>query len=399
MTFNIKLFVHGVPNGQDKWGNSETESKYLDTFYTPNYTSNAGIAKQLVVDIKILGGVKSAYYTYVFSNGVVFDSASRKGGFVALTLRLNHYYADTVNIYNVLDAAFNKYIVGPVVQFSNEGGCHFKVSKFEQVSDHLLALEKELQNYLMNFSSNADLLPLDTFAVSNLGAGGTINLGEAAPNVVYDFVAKHGKISVSPFYPSTREQTIIKEKEAEIGKIRNDFQLQIKSVQTEKEQGIQNVKNQYAQMEASFKQCSEDLQKTKREKEDLNKEVIFLKKAGAQLTQYKQRLDQAEGVINNIKIALGGVVPVKSPQSAPKPVGSLTLINIILTAFTAFCMLCIVCVSLLGGCESREAITEKQLIHVVDSITQKNVEESVRQHFNSLREYMNNGIREPQTGS
>ena len=149
MAYNIKLFVHGVPNGQDIWGNPGADAKYIEAFYG----RKSNVASQMILEVMQFGGETNAYYTYFYYNDKIQDKQNRTGGYFALTLRINYYYADVQNIYNLLEAAFNKYIIGSVLEYTAGGGCRFLVSQLNQANENFLALEKELVHYLMQFST------------------------------------------------------------------------------------------------------------------------------------------------------------------------------------------------------------------------------------------------------
>ena len=66
MAYNIKLFIHGVPNGHDVWGNPEADANYIDAFYgrKPNITS------QMLLEVMQFGGETNAYYTFFYYNDI-----------------------------------------------------------------------------------------------------------------------------------------------------------------------------------------------------------------------------------------------------------------------------------------------------------------------------------------
>ena len=272
MAYNIRLFVHGVPNGQDIWGSLGEDEKYIKAFYG----RKSNVPSQMILEVMRFGGELYAYYTYFYYHSNIQDSANRPGGYFALTLRINYYYADIQNVYNLLEAAFNKFVLGSVMQYTTGGGCRFLVSQFSQAEDNFKALEKELQHYLMQFSSNEDFVSLNGFSSNGQDDCGTINLLEATPVVVEKHVRSTGKISVSSLFPSSREQQIIKGKDAEVQTVKSNAQQQIEAVQKkaqqdvhsaqiDKEQCIQSIRNEYKEADKTISQLR--AQKDKAEKE------------------------------------------------------------------------------------------------------------------------------------
>lgn len=337
MAYNIRLFVHGVPNGQDIWGSLGEDEKYIKAFYG----RKSNVPSQMILEVMRFGGELYAYYTYFYYHSNIQDSANRPGGYFALTLRINYYYADIQNVYNLLEAAFNKFVLGSVMQYTTGGGCRFLVSQFSQAEDNFKALEKELQHYLMQFSSNEDFVSLNGFSSNGQDDCGTINLLEATPVVVEKHVRSTGKISVSSLFPSSREQQIIKGKDAEVQTVKSNAQQQIEAVQKkaqqdvhsaqiDKEQCIQSIRNEYKEADKTISQLR--AQKDKADKEisrlsaQLNELNVKLQTAQTYRARYEEcekRLEKTEKLIVEIKKNLSGLSGISELlEGAPSPGGN-----------------------------------------------------------------------------
>lgn len=57
---NVEVFVHGVPHGEDFWGEDDKERLFLGTFY-----NNQSDALKLVVQTRKLGNKRYTYYSYI----------------------------------------------------------------------------------------------------------------------------------------------------------------------------------------------------------------------------------------------------------------------------------------------------------------------------------------------
>ena len=111
MEYSIKLRVHGVPSeGQQIWGADIAES-YVENFYG----RKSSVLAQLIVEIIPSNGINNYYYTYLRGKDIIGRDGRAGSSYFALTLCMNHLYTDLVNLYNVLDASFNKFIVGSVL--------------------------------------------------------------------------------------------------------------------------------------------------------------------------------------------------------------------------------------------------------------------------------------------
>lgn len=236
-TYNIKLYAHGVPNGQSIWGKLDTDAQYIETFYG----RKSSVPSQMLVEVMQFDGKTNSYYTY-FRHGNFQDNGGRPGGYFALTLRINHYYRDIQNIYNLLEAAFNKFIIGSVLEQTNDG-YRFLISQLNQKDELFKDLENELEHYLMQFSDDKDFIPLGGFKSNGQNECGTINLLEATPSVVIQRVKSTGKISVSPLHPSSKEQQIINECQNKLRTIQNDAKQQIATIKQKAQDDIATIQS------------------------------------------------------------------------------------------------------------------------------------------------------------
>lgn len=64
MAYDIKLYIHGVPNGFDTWGVESSDTYYIKSFYSGR-ASNFNPPTQMLVEVKNLGSGTYCYYTYI----------------------------------------------------------------------------------------------------------------------------------------------------------------------------------------------------------------------------------------------------------------------------------------------------------------------------------------------
>lgn len=206
MNYDIKLYVHGVPDGQKMWGIGNVDANYIKAFY--GRQSNVPVL--MFVEVRQYGSMSYCYYTYMCADKM-YDYVGRPGSYFALTLRINYFYADVQNIYNLLDAGYNKFIVGNVVQV-NGGSTKYLVADFNENNDKVNSifnsLEAEIKNYLMQFSSDTDFIPLNGFK-TNGQTGAAFNVYGCVIKTVTDYVKNNGSAVLSPLYPSIKEQQLI----------------------------------------------------------------------------------------------------------------------------------------------------------------------------------------------
>lgn len=287
--YHIKLFAHGVPKGQSIWGNPKTnaERHYIENFY--GHSSSVPVPTQMLIEVMRMEGETNCYYTYLES-GNLQDIDRRTGGYFALTLKINYYYADIQNIYHLMAAAFDKYIVGTILE-QTPNGYRFLCSSLEEAERTLKELEGELERYLMSFSTNRDFIPLTGFNTISQGKCGTVNLQDASPKTVLDQVKSTGKISISSLYPSTKERELRNEVDANtqrtISAIRQQAESEIakakRQAETDKEKALR-------EKEASLQAAQEKLRNAQEQQERYEKNLRSLEKANRALSEIEQSL-------------------------------------------------------------------------------------------------------------
>lgn len=307
--YDIKLYAHGVPNGQKTWGVSESDSTYIDSFY--GRESEASV--QMLVEVRRFGTNTNCYYTYLRLKNIN-DKNGRAGSYFALTLRINYYYADIQNIYNLLDAAYNKFILGSALTTSN-GVSNYLISDFSELDSRLAALEKEIRYYLMQFSSDSDFIPLDRFKANGQSEVVNFNLLECDPKIVAGHIKTHGHFSVSPQYLSHREQTIIQKTKVEIDRTKADATQQIadakqrinaaqQKAQREKEEGIQAVRNEYKDADKTIDALKQKISKANDKIKELQADNSDLEKQRKAASQYQAKYEKANALLGEVRKVL-----------------------------------------------------------------------------------------------
>lgn len=324
--YNIKLFVHGVPNGQSVWGNPNpnAESHYIESFYG----RQSSVSTQMLIEVIRMGNDTNCYYTYLKTDNLQ-EKGGRTGGYFALTLRINYYYTDVQNIYNLLEAAFNKYILGTILN-STDGGYRFQVGKLEEEDSALGNLEKELRHYLMQFSTNQDFVSLVGFKNNGQEACGTIHLLEASPKIVEEHVKTKGKISVSMLYPSAKEDQLRSEVEANAQRRMSEIRQQAENDVTKaRQQASAEIEKVLREKEASLRASMEELQSAKKYK-GLYKESL------QELEKTKKAIAEIERSLSGLNITAEGESPSSNHLANKGKSGMkslLPLLNLLLTLF------------------------------------------------------------------
>lgn len=249
MGLNINLFVHGVPMGQKIWGPKGDDERYLSSFYGPKWDA----PEVMKIDVMTFGSITQCYYSFVKGQNVC-DSQGRAGSYFALTIRINAYYADVQNMYNILKAVYEKMCVGLCIQ-DNNGSAKYMLADFLSIDGKLKEIEKHVLNYISEFSISEDIISLSGFSSNSQASVQAVNLFECNKKVAFDIMRQTGKLSVSPCYLSSSAaktvaqykaevQTTIQKAQQEISLNQKSAQEKIESITRKSQEDLREVQEQ-----------------------------------------------------------------------------------------------------------------------------------------------------------
>ncbi len=199
----VSLIIHGVPYGEDVWGNDG------DSFYKEFYSNSDGNTK-LFIQVRNRNGEKLCYYSYLVYKSIestdpnIVDYDSRPGGYFGMTIRTDMYIRDTRLIYNCLENLYQFHIYGNILK-ADKGKLRYCVTKFEEASAILNTAKGELNNLLRNiFNCKDAYTDLSNFATSD-NRSVKINRCDCTISLVENTLKK-GAVSVSEHHESVREK-------------------------------------------------------------------------------------------------------------------------------------------------------------------------------------------------
>lgn len=259
---NIKLLVHGVPQGHKIWGDGLTndDKALLATFYN-------GTAYDVTETMK--ADIYNGYCYYTFIKGMNVNAADgRPGSYFALTLKTNNYYADVQNIYNILKKAYEKMCIGKCVK-ENGMTTTFIVTDFQSIDQKFIELQNHVKNYIGIFSIDSDVMPLPATAGTRSNACPRLNLHECDAQTALNAMKSGGSIMVSPYYPAA---SVEKQLEQEKEKMRK----QIKSIQEDRDSKLKQAQTEKQASDEEKKNLTEKLEKAKTKLTEKNQEFSEL---------------------------------------------------------------------------------------------------------------------------
>lgn len=301
MELKLNLFVHGVPKGQKIWGPKETDLNFIQNFYS----GKSDVDVQLLVDIFETGGNLNTYYTYLKLRNIL-EKDGRQGSYFALTVRVNAYYVDLFNMYNILHATYQKFILDTIVNDS-ESVTRFIIDDFNLVDEKLQNIEKEIKKYLSSFSHDYDFIDLTSFASNAQSEPARVSLIECNNKNVFNHVKAKGNISVSPLYPPSQFAELAQKKEKELESFKLQMDQQITDGKKKSQQDIQKIKAEYASADIVINDLKTQLENEKKNSSTLKDD---LKKANEKLMDYdtvKRKFGTQEKNFNEVNTILAGI--------------------------------------------------------------------------------------------
>ena len=298
MSISISIYIHGVPNGQNIWNVKEREDiNYIHTLY-----KSSGSNVQMIVETKQCNQKKFCYYTYMRANNVLDQPTGRAGAYFAITVKLNHYYADLSNMYNVLNVAFIKYILNSVLK--QEGDyLRYQIGKFEQEDRLLENVSKEIESYLEKFSVDSDFVSLDSATIkSNRNIINSFLL-ECNQKKYAEWVIEGNTLSVSTLHLSEQMKDVLKQKERSIRDITEEKQKCLSEQTLRSKQELETVKSNYnSQLGEKEERIKELEAEQRRLEEKFHQTQIETEKAKNILTAVNKIISDAHslGFINPI---------------------------------------------------------------------------------------------------
>lgn len=331
----VDLIIHGVPKGQDLWGKDD-DNHYLSTFYTPKDSK-----EYLLVEIRKINGKPYTYYHYLKYNNVV-ASDGRRGSYLGITLRMDAYYKDILNIYHILEVVYNRYLTDVAFSLTEGEGITYKVSKFELIDEELKEIHSKVINMISLSAKSKDFENITDSFFHNDNEVRKIYLLDCTQERVLQAMKKFGRVEISKHYPSAAEQqrvksvedkcnNIVSQKEKELKNADtriNDLASRQQLLQTEltnKKSEIESLKGNIKEKEnrlTELQNAEQQIEELKKKKHTLEKEAKEKENEIGLLKNEVNRLKKNGNIqeqLNQIKDPLWKLAEIAGRQSATFP--------------------------------------------------------------------------------
>lgn len=273
----VDLILHGVPNGHDSWG-EDIDKHYLSTFYVKKSDR-----KYLLIEARKIDGKPFVYYHYLKYNNVM-AADGRSGSYLGITLKIDAYYKDILNIYNIMEVIYNRYLTD--VAFTNEGdSIKYKVSKFDMIEAELKDAQSKIVNLILLSAKQKDFETFDSSYFNNDNKTIKVFLLDCTQENVMQALKKFGRIEISKYYPSLNEQQKIKSVEARFEGTVQQKELELKRADSKINEFATKSQAQQNQIERQNNEIA-NLKSSVKEKENRLKE---LQTASQQIKDLEQK--------------------------------------------------------------------------------------------------------------
>lgn len=326
----VELFIHGVPNGEGFWG-KEDDRNYFGTFY-----DHSTDEVKFLVQNRASKGKLYCYYNYLVyktvgsptPNVVAYDG--RDGSYFGLSLRLDAYCKDVMNMYRILDTIYNIYVCGSLLKME-KSKLKYTFSDFANVETKLKTIEAETIKLIQNGFYADSFMPLDGFAAGS-GNASVFNLYELTTADAMQIMKQSGKIMVSPYYPTMREKKMQQQHDNQIEILKQQFdkeKSELKDSLTPLKAQVSALQQEVSLRDKTVNQLQKDLQNAGQ-----NKHV------GQLVATLKDPVSELSRVLRAIVPCTNSSPMASSQPSMLKKVSVLVpVVNFLLLVFIVFLVL------------------------------------------------------------
>lgn len=307
---DVQLFAHGVPSGESFWG-PEDDRNYFGTFY-----DGSSDEIKFLIQVRSLRGKAYCYYNYLVYRSVgsakanIVGNDGRDGSYFGISLRMDAYCKDVVNMYRILDTLYNVFVIGKILK-PEKSNLKYAVTDFKSISAHLGVIEQEAIQLIKNAFSLDSFIGLNGFALEGKGTP-TYNLYDCTAESVLAALKKYSRIAISPYYPSNKESAIQQQYQSQIQQVQQQCDARLKAdaearskEKSEYTTSLSSVKSQVGKLQAEIAQKDTTISNQKKEISRLEGELRSI----GQHRKIEQILAPIKEPINKLSDAIQAIVP------------------------------------------------------------------------------------------
>lgn len=194
---DVEILLHGVTNGQSFIG-VEEERQYAQLFYG----GEKDLVSFTVENRKTSSGV-FCYYTYKRAGNIIGYNG-RTGSYMAITLRIDKFYADVMVVYNLLELTYKKFVVGNILEDKNST-LSYKIADFAEVKSLKENIESFIISQIPVIFIGSDLKDFDSSICYNETKTKYLNILDCNKASILSIASQTSKIVISPYYDRISE--------------------------------------------------------------------------------------------------------------------------------------------------------------------------------------------------
>lgn len=290
MEISFKYYLHGHPKGFDYVGDSHNKELFLQNYFKRIFTGEHKDGNNGFNELRIEGinTDKNMMYYYTFIMGNDIRGVDHRPGYLALTVRMSHYYKRARNLMFLLNSFLHSYLEKALFIQSSRYK-EFKNDTFRSTEQYILKSFEELEKLIHMTFDEDDFIDMTVPAQRSRS---TINLDDATDENVTDLMRKKGEVSISSFWPSSMIQKTIEKKDKEIDLIRQSHSKEIDSLQKSLDCKTKELQEALAQKSSEIKRVRELQQK-------IDTIIVVFKQIGLNIAQINEILGISKKPTNN----------------------------------------------------------------------------------------------------
>ncbi len=190
----LSFFIHGVPNGNDIWGEGDGRS------YVQNFYNGQASPEQSKLCVEVLKNKNISYYTYLRERNIV-SAEGRAGSYFGITIGFqNEFCLDFENLFKLFDLVYEKMIKSVLlVQVADNE--KFLISRFSEKEDIIKNVQETLFSQIIKSFEN-DVVPLDSSFVGDSNGCIKSNILDVGSKFFILQFKRTLKVKISSDYPT-----------------------------------------------------------------------------------------------------------------------------------------------------------------------------------------------------
>lgn len=279
---NLIFLIHGVPKGNDIWGDDEGRS-YVQNFYNGQTSS-----EQSKLFVEVLKQKNVSFYTYLRERNVI-SSEGRAGSYFGMTVGFqNEFCKDVENLYRLFDLVYEKMIKQEILA-SIEDKEKYLISRFSEKEILVQKIKTTLFSQIEKSFVN-DMIPLDSSFIGDSNVVSKYYAEDVGNSSFLKKFKKNLKAKISYDYPS--KDALIELTSRELKKSQSLCAQQNERISTLNSQvtSLSSLKGKIQEREIELNGCKLNLEKYQLENKKLQGELQTLQQQRKEYVVLKEQV-------------------------------------------------------------------------------------------------------------